>query len=572
MPGEDASEDKDKSIQHIAAISFGVICIVIGIPLWWKTTEVYRVSLPYSEIAELSNTKFQFTVDIDVLNLETSWTDKDLTDLSKLLKANLDGDRKQGAIFPKYRVTVRQGGENQISDANSIKTLTELDEYFHGEESTINKYMIVLLPSNNAVVKVPTVGNYRAVFLPVRNVDLKTVSTKITGVLHDVLIREKGGQNTNVSSVNGCAINNTDVPIFVFCYCIREEKQRSFVIFLKLDKESMRSLHYHQGYDLLFTLVNPQPDILNVDWSIKEAIAAYLNPLANQLSEYISLDTKSQMIFFTGLRRKPKKGSEDSGYYYEEKDLPHTINPLEAKLGSHASNNPMLNFIVYIPSRDQSPLHIVDKNGKPVKTNSFLSPQWGGIVILNLPSPPPNSSLPVHAEVDMKTVMEVFLTQLRLLMDFSVQEVKDVKVREVENLVIREWELDNWLRKKCTENLATSISTLQSLTALLEGISNIVIQDDIGQQVENAVNGIKEKQVNFKYILLYIDIYTKHIILLSEKAFFDPSLLELLYFPEDQKFAIYIPLFLPIGLPILGSLFKAYKWIKSKRKQKLKTD
>ncbi|XP_061171873.1 GPI transamidase component PIG-S-like [Saccostrea echinata] len=545
MPGEDASEDKDKSIQHIAAISFGVICIVIGIPLWWKTTEVYRVSLPYSEIAELSNSKFQFTVDIDVLNLETSWTDKDLTDLSKLLKANLD-DRKLGTIFPKYRVTVRQAEKKQTSDANSFKTLTELDEYFHGEDSTINKYLIVLLPHNNAVVNVPSVGNYRAVFLPVRNGDLSPVSAKITGVLHNVLVRE-----------------DTLMKSFQNSLGAREPK----------DKESMRSLHYHQGYDLLFTLVNPQPDILNVDWSIKEAIAAYLNPLATQLSDYISLDTKSQMIFFTGLRRKPKKDSEGSGYYYEEKDLPHTINPLEAKLGSHASNNPMLNFIVYVPSRDQSPLHIVDKNGKTVKTNSFLSPQWGGIVIQNLPSPPPNSSLPVDAEVDMKTVMEVFLTQLRLLMDFSIQEVKDVKVREVENLVIREWELDNWLRKKCTENLATSISTLQSLTALLEGISNIVIQDDIGQQVENAVTGIKEAQ---RYLtsgqISRAFTQSRKALASSEKAFFDPSLLELLYFPEDQKFAIYIPLFLPIGLPILGSLFKAYKWIKSKRKQKLKTD
>lgn len=33
--------------------------------------------------------QFQFTIDIDVVNLEKSWTDKDLTDLSKLLKANL---------------------------------------------------------------------------------------------------------------------------------------------------------------------------------------------------------------------------------------------------------------------------------------------------------------------------------------------------------------------------------------------------------------------------------------------------------------------------------------------------
>lgn len=233
----------------------------------------------------------------------------------------------------------------------------------------------------------------------------------------------------------------------------------------------------------------------------------------------------------------------------------------------------MLNFIVYVPSRDQHPLHIVLKNGEKVKTNSFLSPQWGGIVVQNLPSPPPNSSLPVRVTVDMKTVMEVFLTQLRLLMDFNIQVKKDLQVREVGNDVIREWELDNWLRKKCLENLATSISTLQSLTALLEGISNIVIQDDIGQQVENAVTGIKEAHRHLSSgQIARAFTQSRKALASSEKAFFDPSLLELLYFPEDQKFAIYIPLFLPIGLPILGSLFKAIKWIKTKRKQKPKTE
>lgn len=36
-----------------AAISFAVMLIVIGIPLWWKTTEVHRATLPYDEIHRL---------------------------------------------------------------------------------------------------------------------------------------------------------------------------------------------------------------------------------------------------------------------------------------------------------------------------------------------------------------------------------------------------------------------------------------------------------------------------------------------------------------------------------------
>ena len=56
-------------------------------------------------------------------------------------------------------------------------------------------------------------------------------------------------------------------------------------------------------------------------------------------------------------------------------------------------------------------------------------------------------------------------------------------------------------------------------------------------------------------------------IISAEKAFFDDTLLALLYFPEDQKYAIYIPLFLPVFisfagsfLPFLGVFFKKNNW------------
>lgn len=62
--------------------------------------------------------------------------------------------------------------------------------------------------------------------------------------------------------------------------------------------------------------------------------------------------------------------------------------------------------------------------------------------------------------------------------------------------------------------------------------------------------------------------YSKEAILASEKAFFDPSLLHLLYFPDDQKFAIYIPLFLPMCVPIFLSLLKILSELRQRRKQK----
>ena len=45
----------EKDTQAFAALGVAFVCIVIGVPLWWKTTEVYRVSLPHSEITKLAD-------------------------------------------------------------------------------------------------------------------------------------------------------------------------------------------------------------------------------------------------------------------------------------------------------------------------------------------------------------------------------------------------------------------------------------------------------------------------------------------------------------------------------------
>lgn len=36
-----------------AALSFATIAVVLGLPLWWRTTETYRAALPYGDIAGL---------------------------------------------------------------------------------------------------------------------------------------------------------------------------------------------------------------------------------------------------------------------------------------------------------------------------------------------------------------------------------------------------------------------------------------------------------------------------------------------------------------------------------------
>lgn len=68
-----------------AAISFVVILIVFGLPLWWKMTEVERSFFPYSEIAELHSRNIIFPLHINV-KTSTLSAENLVNDLEDLFK------------------------------------------------------------------------------------------------------------------------------------------------------------------------------------------------------------------------------------------------------------------------------------------------------------------------------------------------------------------------------------------------------------------------------------------------------------------------------------------------------
>ena len=89
----------------------------------------------------------------------------------------------------------------------------------------------------------------------------------------------------------------------------------------------------------------------------------------------------------------------------------------------------------------------------------------------------------------------------------------------------------------------------------MDQITNIVVTEQVGEEVEKSVESLKQayKEAslgNLKMAQKYaIESYKA-----SEIAFHHPTNLAQLYFPDDQKYAIYIPLFLPVGIPVLLSL------------------
>ena len=71
-----------------SALSFCIMLVLLGIPLWWKTTEVYRVSLPYSQIDELGDLNFQIQMNIHVVTLDEVRGIKLINDLNSIFQVS----------------------------------------------------------------------------------------------------------------------------------------------------------------------------------------------------------------------------------------------------------------------------------------------------------------------------------------------------------------------------------------------------------------------------------------------------------------------------------------------------
>jgi phosphatidylinositol glycan class S len=523
---------------------------VIGLPIWWKTTEVYRVQLPYSEISALGALQVTYVVHFDVL---ASSSFGKLPGLELLLSFDGNADKVESRLHPHYfgrLLTTTADAEKLLQTASSLEQLESSLAQLHGAASVDQQkwndgnYAIYLLPSDHRLLRdvTPIVVGKTHISFVAFTPNVSELARRIQFLLRDVYINEEA-----VYKIYKSAEGHLD---------------------MKADKASMRALRSTPGYDITFTLLNPQPDLLRATWDVATAVNKYMQSLLDSFGEFANITVKSQYLYSAGLGVQVQK--TDVGSQLTHEQLPHIINPVEAFLASHVSTNPHINFIVYIPTRDQSPLTILDANGKASSSNAFLSPRWGGLLVYNVDTI--NQSLPVDVQVDLLPVMSVFLAQLRLLLGIhptaAMSSGSDLQLSVVgpDSKVIADWEMEQWLREKCVENIITSSSTLISLAELLDKISNIVINDDIGAQVFSSVKAIERSS----QLLADSDLKQAYLISklardASEKAFFDPSLLELLYFPEDQKFAIYVPLFLPVGFPIVLSLLQAVQWLRGAR-------
>ncbi|XP_011495215.1 PREDICTED: GPI transamidase component PIG-S [Ceratosolen solmsi marchali] len=514
----------DQKCRIYASISFAVLLLGVGLPLWWETTAVPRVAIPYVGIRALDDLELHIHVRFLLGCLDTKNSQQLADELMQRLM-----DARFADI---YRISLSHFGTTNTSIARA-KTLDDLNKAAAGFQLNHGDILVLEAPAGLGENLIHVTSG-RSIYFA-QNTD----SAKIAQVLCQWIYR--------------------DAALTLTKNALTEPTEYS------LDVVNRRRFPVSSNYDVLLTVVNPEPELLQVDRNFSHIAQDYIDPFLEELSIIADFSIKSQWLYFLPLGVKPKEvpANNKFGRYFalSEDILPQVITPLEKKLASQVSLYPTINLVAYMVPCKSAPLHIFSRNGRRVNEKldlePFHSPRWGGIVLIN-----PSAEFCKQAKANkifkppVNITTKVFLTHLRLLLGIpDKEEISRTSMAELSGLKPRDWEVDDLLRMRSVEQLTSAKLTLQSLARLLREISNIVITETVGGRIMRALELIElsAKLLN-EGDLKGGFLASKEAFVMSEAAFTDPSLLALLYFPDDQKYAVYIPLFLPIMIPVLFSL------------------
>lgn len=556
-----ATTEVERRRGQLAALSIAAVVIIVGVPLWWRTTETYRAWLPVSQIQELANLQLYLSADVEIVFARGTVTPEQQKKVPLTLTKDEEHIIDENTAL-RYRYEMRYRTATIMEeDALNQPTAAEADLSLHTlSESPCGSLVVYIIPETSVLLPAKIdvyIGQRRTALLRIG------AQMKVGKTLEQLLTHLEPGIQQVLQVMS---FSHADVAAAL------SDRVRLSPGSKKSIADSMRAFKSSPGYEITFSLLNPDPKSHRLHWDIEGAVENYIQPLLSKLAPVANFSIDSQTLYYAMLGVNPRFDSSRNAYTLNADSLAHVINPVEARLGSNAaSSNPVLNFLLYVPDANHSPLHIQDHKKQEVPSNAFHSPRWGGIMVYNVNGLyGSDATFPVDIDINMAKVMGVFLAQLRLLLGVqSASPLPSFLLAPCNSFGLADWELDRLMWSRTVENVATATTAITSLAQLLDQIGNIVINDNIAQEVSSAVTALQLALAELEAGNLGFALqYSKDAILSSEKAFFDPSLLHLLYFPDDQKFAIYIPLFLPMCVPIFLSLLKILSEVRKRRKEK----
>ncbi|SJX61654.1 related to GPI transamidase component PIG-S [Sporisorium reilianum f. sp. reilianum] len=232
-----------------------------------------------------------------------------------------------------------------------------------------------------------------------------------------------------------------------------------------------------------------------------------------------------------------------------------------------------LHFLLYIPSRSHSPLMIRDpvSGGVHEASNAWLIPQWGGVVILNAEQENGKDGLVDLSRAEQRQVQSLpqqpvleaiatFARQLEILLGLPDTS----STPSTHTALQRRLNLAALHKRRILELTRETTATLLAITRLVNRIDNLGVGAHVKSDIQSALSLLQALANAPSTSLEHTLQRAKEAHALSNRAFFNPDMLGLLYFPDEHKYAVYTPLFAPLLVPLFVTSVKLLKEVVGK--------
>eukprot|EP00729_Bicosta_minor_P007201 gene7202-13475_t len=581
---KDVQYRNDRAVAGRLLAVLVALIISVGLPLGYLTLRVYRATLPYDSIAEMQSQHIELTAKLAIVGLEDVKDDSIVASIKSQMVATLalhgvNGEVTTTTVDERFAIT---SPDTRTMKASVVTKF--LGEHRCGSTTdrngvAVDKQIQSVLSSARAL---STLHDQETVILLAAPCD----GTKADAATHRAPVLRFDDQRVAVL-LNGWAASGTDLKdeaaamvadAMIGGLGATAESFTADAAGIEAKPGTMKTSEpvpkTASIYHVSFTLLSADPSSVNASWDIAEATNRYLEPLRQGLDGLVELRVSSQEQYYVSLPAPLPNPSIDvggggggGGYFYNESVLSRFLSLPSLKTSSPADEGPRLNFVVYVPPKEHTPLTLKLADGSDAAWNGFLAPGWGGIVIQNAAEQTQtgetaggkgkNNSAKRKVphewvlDVDAKAAFEAFSYYLRELLNVPFLPYSASSMGNT----IGVWERDRFMRRQLRNNVHTITDALSGLVALTREIQNMVIGDGIQSTILLATaqsSAVHLAAAAGDTVGAYMA--SKEGAAAAEQAFYDPSILGSLYFPQNEMYAVFLPALLPMFVAVLSTV------------------
>ncbi|KAH8906477.1 hypothetical protein BR93DRAFT_929099 [Coniochaeta sp. PMI_546] len=502
----------------LVIVSFWLIVLCLGLPIWWQTTTIYRAKLPLDDMLDWADGRacrpvFPLRISVEANDLQQ----QEAQNLLRLTQHALDDLND----FSGHHLRLQLSAPGRQSDTVETEDASALTIRLRPGDSTASA-----LHPYSSILDI----TYPPNLVPTQTSSSSALASYIAGQLRSTFAEEQAIISYLLSTTS---FSNEHRP-----QGLTPEAAES------LAKRTTRSLKYSPTYHLTFSLFTGGH--LPSSWEIEAAVDEFMKPVLDVLTPIhnFTIDTQIQLYATPGVQSQ----------VLNKEDLSSFVNAAEWPLSPSIGGAPTINFIVYIgnqtiglPSTDQG-----TSESEMATSQSWLVPQWGTVYLLPLAED--------TGHVSASTLKQPLLT-------FTSHLLSLLGTPQSGSLPLR---LSTLSRIRSADLLLRASSTLGSLARLSLALPSISIPSSVADGVAKTMSHLRLAcdTLGTPEALYHARVAEQE----AERAFFEKSMVGQLYFPDEHKIAVYLPLLGPVGVPLVMGLLNELKAWRKRRKEALEKE